>query len=335
MSPRQEAADDLLLVETLRSLPEWPQRARACPEVVLARAERHGLAGVLLDAARAAAIPLARALEERLAMREAARELDHAAHLSLLAELDDALTRAGVPAVALKGPLLAERLYPRPSARATSDVDLLVAEERVDDALRALATVGYTWAPSEAEERFRREHHHLHLSRESALPLELHFHAYRGLGTILPSAPLLERRRPALEFRSLAVLAPADELVYLAVHAAAHRFVRLGWLWDIRLLVQHMTADEIATAAARARELGCARVMSAVRERLAPFVDRTLEPLGRLDPVRRAVVRRVASEPRRPLLRSATRFVFSVALCDSTQQAGTYAVSAIRSRWSR
>ena len=34
------------------------------------------------------------------------------------------------------------------------------------------------------------------------------------------------------------ILAPEDEVLYLAVHAARHRFSRLGWLVDLELLIE-------------------------------------------------------------------------------------------------
>src|SRR4029078_12488912 len=109
--------------------------------------------------------------------------------------------------------------------------------------------------------RFRREHHHLHFSHPHALPLELHFHGYTGFRRVLPSAPLLDRWRasPLDGARALGVLEPADELVFLSIHAAAHRFVRLGCVSDLCLLVERVTDDQLEVAARRAREWGYAR----------------------------------------------------------------------------
>ncbi|MHB8879844.1 MAG: nucleotidyltransferase family protein [Myxococcaceae bacterium] len=40
-----------------------------------------------------------------------------------------------------------------------------------------------------------------------------------------------------LEGRSVRYLCPEDELVYLALHVANHMLGRLGWLYDLKLLV--------------------------------------------------------------------------------------------------
>ena len=332
------AARDARLVEVLRALPYVPERARPHAATVLARAEAHGLAGVVQDALRRCGVSLEPELERTLAWREAAREADHAAHLALLGRLDDVLTRAGLPAVALKGALFAERFYPRPSSRSTSDIDLLVDEATVGAVLTAVAELGYVAAGGAAEDRFRREHHHLHCSHPNALPLEVHFHAYRGFGGVLPSAPLLQRRGTSSSygFSAIGVLAPADELVYLAVHAASHRFIRLGWLYDMRLLLETMTRPQVEMAALRARSWGYGRSLAFAAHLLVDLLGvkaSLVDPLQRrLDSVRRPIVRFVALEPTAPLLRSATRFVYTIALCDTFPAAVRYASSASMSR---
>jgi hypothetical protein len=50
------------------------------------------------------------------------------------------------------------------------------------------------------------------------------------------------------------ILAPEDELLYLSIHAAGHRFVRLSWLCDIQLLLRRHPELDWTLATARARE---------------------------------------------------------------------------------
>lgn len=321
---------DLPLVKFLRA-PFPFEAVDLDPAELLARAEIHGLAGVVYASLQRSGVPLAASLERQYGMREAARALDHRAHLALLGEIDRALAAAGLVAVALKGPLLAERLYAEPSARPTSDIDLLVAEADLDRALAALGSVGYEASTDPSEARFRREHHHLHLFHPKALPLELHFHAYVGFGRVLPSEPLVERRVAFRSFRAIGVLPPEDELVYLAVHAAAHRFGRLAWLYDLRLLVEQMTERELEVAAERARAWGYARPLAFAAGLVAELFDLapdTVRPLGRVAGVRGSIVRRVVAEPERSVARSATRFVYTAALCDALPATARYASRA-------
>jgi hypothetical protein len=215
----------------------------------------------------------------------------------------------------------------------TTDVDLLVGEADLERALVALSSIGYEASTDPSERRFRREHHHLHLFHPQALPLELHFHAYKGFGRILPSEPLVARRLEVPNLRAIGVLAPEDELVFLSVHAAAHRFGRLAWLYDLRLLIDVMTEPQLELSVARAREWGYARSLAFAASLLVELFGvepgrlRPLLPLGRF---RRRIARRFVAEPQTPLKRSATRFVYSTALCDSLRATTTYALGASR-----
>jgi hypothetical protein len=323
---------DALVVSWLRS-PSAVQSFRPDLPALLARAEAHGLAGVIHDAIEAHAIPIADELDDVMRRRRAARELDHAAHLGMLRRIDLVLQTAEVEAVALKGALLAERLFERPSARPTGDIDLLVKEAQVDAAARALETLGYVSASGAREDRFRADHHHLHLFHPHALPLELHFHAYRGFGQTLRSEPLITRRQasPIAAMKMVGVLAAEDELIYLAVHAAAHRFVRLGWLYDLKLLLSRMTSDEIARAAVRAREVRYSRVVAFTAGLLVDLLGvpkDVVRPLGQLGRARESLLRAVVRERDSAMSRSATRFLYSTALCDDAPAAGRYATSA-------
>jgi hypothetical protein len=156
-----------------------------------------------------------------------------------------------------------------------------------------------------------------------------------GFGRILPSDPLLERSRPApgRVLSSLRVLAPEDELVFLAVHAAVHRFFRLGWLYDLALLLRAMSEGEIALAAARARAWGFARATAfaiSLTIELFGLPPRLLEPFIAVGAVRAQIARRTIGEPRNGAIRSATRLAFTAALCDDRAAAIRYAIQASR-----
>jgi hypothetical protein len=322
------AEADLPLVGLLRRGEAPPIAA----EDLFARAEAHGLSGVIRDAWQKTGRELPPRLGAELEARAVARQLDHDAHLALLGKIDAALATAAIPAVVLKGPLFAERYYAHPAARGTSDVDLLVEERRVEDTVAALEPLGFRVADEEHAAWSRREHHHILLVHPHALPLELHFRAYRGFGETLPAEPLVARGRPAGEgFRALRVLASEDELVYLAVHAAAHRFGRLAWLYDIALLLETMPDDALERAAARARDWGYARALAMAGLLLVDVlgVDRArVRPLGRVDPARAPILRAVVGEPRSAVLRSATRFVYTALLADSPRASLRYAGAA-------
>jgi hypothetical protein len=296
---------------------------------MFARAERHGVAGVIWDAWKAHETPTDHELATKLELRALARDMDHAAHLAMLASIDTALAARSVAAIALKGPLFAARYYARPSARGTSDIDLLVAERDVTRAIDALAPIDYHVADSTDEVAWSlREHHHLHLVRAQAPDLELHFHAYRGFGVTLRTEMLAERSVPAAGLRSIRVPCAEDELIYLAVHAAAHRFGRLSWLYDIRLVVDRLSPDALATAAARARTWGVGRALSLAGELLVDVLGvpaDLMRPLGTLPRSRRALLHAVVGEPPTRVWSAATRFAYVTLLSDSMNASLRYA----------
>lgn len=325
--------EDRLIAELLRALPEVPPAVVSGSAGILARADVHGLGGVLHDAILASGAPIEPKLARTIAARAVASELDYLAHLAMLERVDAALTEAGIRGVLLKGVLLARRLYARPSARATTDIDLLVDPESLEVAEKAILSTGYEPVVGPREDWFREHHHHVHFSHPHALPMELHFHAYRGFGRLLPSRPLLERSRPVegASYRSLSVLAPEDELVYLAVHAAAHRFARLAWLYDCKLLLATMSEAQVAVAAERARDWGYSRPLALAALLLVDVLGvppARLRPLGELGRLRRALLVRIVGEPVNALLRSATRFVYTTSLSATPRAAAHYATTA-------
>jgi hypothetical protein len=170
----------------------------------------------------------------REALAQAARGMRVKA---LLLRSLDALAAAGLVPVLLKGHGLAVRLYPEPLQRATSDVDLLVADAEVAAASRVLEGLGLRPLGEKAAAHAREHEHHLTFSGAAGL-VELHFRALVGYGQALEAEALLARAEEAvLEGRRVRYLRAEDELVYLAIHASNHLLQRLAWLFDLKLLV--------------------------------------------------------------------------------------------------
>jgi hypothetical protein len=321
------ASADEALLDLLRGSPSRLDDASVA--ALLERAERHGIAGVVAERLRLLGVVLAPDVALRSEAFSLARSADHQAHLDMIGRVDSAMASRGLAAVALKGAVLAERLYDRPHDRATSDIDLLVAEADLDAAARALRDVGYEARCAPSEARFRREHHHLHFHNPHAPPLELHFHAYRGFGSTLRAEPLLARRQRVRGFRAVGSLAPGDELLYLAVHAASHRFVRLGWLYDLALLAPRLDAAACEHADAAAQASGFERPLAFALVLLEELLGVRLPSRARAALGGRSrVLRRIVGEPSRPAARSATRFAYTVLLCPSWRAARAYATTA-------
>lgn len=319
----------------LSALPGPVDVLSVAPSEFFAAADKHGVSGVLWEALRSASPSWGSSLVQTLEARATARALDYEAHLAMLRRIDEVLVEHGIDALVLKGPLLARRYYRQPSARGTSDIDLLVRERDVERTIEALSVLGFVWRDSDIEQRYRREHHHLHLFHPAAPALELHFHAQSAFGITLRSEWLIEGGEVAEGFRSLRVPESVDELVYLAVHAASHRFGRLSWLYDMKLLVLRLSSSDLARARERAVAWGYGRVLALTAALLVDVLGvpaDVVAPLGRLDGVRSPFLRSLVREPEQPILRAATRFAYSTMLADSMGASMKYAASASSAR---
>jgi hypothetical protein len=140
-----------------------------------------------------------------------------------------ALEAAGIPAVPLKGPLLAADIYEHPGLRESQDIDVLVTRENLDAAVEELGEHGWQPAPVENRDSMPPLHRLLNHSRPEMPTLELHWriHWYEtrfSSGVVARSRLLPKRgRRPMLP----------DELVALLLFYCRDGFVGLRYAADI------------------------------------------------------------------------------------------------------
>ncbi len=146
-----------------------------------------------------------------------------------------ALAGAGIRCSSLKGPPLSEALYRDPGRRPSGDIDLLVAQERLLDAVEVVRGLGYA-APTDYVEASGLPLLHFALvhERDQLPPVELHWriHWYEQRFArdhlLAPSEALASGWRPA----------PVDELIALLLFYARDGFlslrhaVDLGAWWD-------------------------------------------------------------------------------------------------------
>lgn len=146
-----------------------------------------------------------------------------------------ALAEAGVPASPIKGPQLGEYLYGEPGRRLSSDVDLLVAPERLSEAVEVVRGLGYASPIDYTEdEGLPLLHFALPHATGELPPIELHWriHWYE---TSFSRERLL---RPSLRDGGDWRPAPVDELAALLLFYARDGFTGfrhatdLGAWWD-------------------------------------------------------------------------------------------------------
>jgi len=290
------------------------------------QASRHGVLGILRSLlpprSDLAGTPLA-----PTGLEAAADALWYEHLMRGMAEVVRLLGRAGIPTCALKGPALAERLYTQPAARLSTDIDLLVHPDDFERAGAALQAAGYATEHGYAADYLRSHSHHLPFVHQNRAPLELHFRAYAGFGTIIPAAPILSRAVPyALRGEDgVLVPCPEDEFLLLAVHAAGHSFVRLIWLYDLKLLLLKHPELDFDRVGAHARSLGVSTVVGytlhVLRSWMQVRTDAALRVLGpRPARARLAdILLRAASTPSHQQTRdNLTGLLFTSLLCDRT-----------------
>jgi len=206
--------------------------------------EAHGVAPLVarnLARLGAAGVP-----DETRAVLEAARRVNAARNLlaaRILGRVLASLEQAEVPVIPLKGVALSESLYGDATLRVSSDVDILVRRRDMARAFAVLVGLGYDGVDMEPEVGARNFDLLLASNIEYAFappesprcPVELHWDiAWRWPRDASAIADLWGEARPRL-FRGVEAraLSPEWEILYLAVHAARHRWQALKWLVDV------------------------------------------------------------------------------------------------------
>jgi hypothetical protein len=207
-----------------------------------------------------------------------------------LTRITAALTEAGIPALALKGIVLAYSAYKDPSLRPMMDLDLLVPPRERENAIDVLRKLKFGH-PQELP--FFVRDHQLRLvpgqefapplkSSKSRVQVEIHT-------TLECSEPLF--REPVQEFWSRSTtaalgglcartLCPEDNLFHICLHLArAHRFEKgLLPLLDIKVLLESKEHWDWEGIAARSLRQGCANWMYLGLDAARSFTGAAVSP---------------------------------------------------------
>jgi hypothetical protein len=93
---------------------------------------------------------------------------------------------------------------------------------------------------------------------------------FRSVGARLTADDLLARARPGtLAGQAVRLLDPADELLFVAVHAAKHGLRELKWLLDLRAVADAADEPTWRAAVVRAREAAVTRAFFAAAHLVA------------------------------------------------------------------
>lgn len=151
-----------------------------------------------------------------------------------------------IPVISLKGPWLAERLYGDTGLRCYSDLDLLVRPRDIPAAEILLSDKGFS--PSGHREDRHRPW------RDGDILIELHHQPENPLEFNLTS---IWDRVQIADFHGVPalLLAPADELLFLCIHAVRHTFERLSLVFDLGQAFRFLPLPDLSAFTNRPREL--------------------------------------------------------------------------------
>jgi hypothetical protein len=157
------------------------------------------------------------------------------------------LVQSGIEPVVLKGPALGHLVYPFPSLRTGSDIDILVRPDQVREVITMLRKQGYHSHVDTHAISPHVFHHTLLLppDRKDALSIEVHWRLLYLPGEVTPRMEDVFERAVEVSTASgtFTTLDIPDALMYAAAHMCIghSRMLRLSWVADIMYLSRHLT----------------------------------------------------------------------------------------------
>ncbi|HYL84951.1 MAG TPA: nucleotidyltransferase family protein [Candidatus Angelobacter sp.] len=161
-----------------------------------------------------------------------------------------------IPALVIKGPVLAMQAYGDPAMRGYGDLDLLVRQRDIRRATEAMLASGFAAAvPLRAIDAGKIPGQYLFSKPDSKLLVELHNDlTLRYFPRPLPIEDFFARQVCVrLDTHEAPALAVEDELVLICIHGAKHFWERLIWIADVAALVTRQTGMDWGRAEESAR----------------------------------------------------------------------------------
>lgn len=250
------AFDSQRLAELTRSV-DWSQ--------LLVLAEEHGVLGHLakcLGEVDEKLVP--EDIRERLQERHLAQVFYTLRMTAELFRLLELFASKDIPALVVKGPVLAMQAYGDTAMRSYGDLDLLVRQGDIRRATESLRATGYQPTVSlSAIDAGKIPGQYLFCNYNAKLLVELHNDlTLRYFPRRLPLEKFFARRILVhLDAHEIPALAVEDELVYICIHGTKHFWERLIWIADVAALVSRQTDIDWQGATETAKEVGAERML--------------------------------------------------------------------------
>lgn len=175
--------------------------------------------------------------------RNARRGLANAAELVQVYKL---FQGNGIPALPLKGSVLALQIYGNLALRHAGDIDLLVEGHHFDRADRLLrgnyrrTMPAFRLTSSQRRRFLRLQRHFGYLDDQSKLRIELHWRLINNQPDYVMDLPRLRSRASTVAVAgwNLPALSIPDNVLYLCGHGEGHFWSRLFWLVDLAEIIR-------------------------------------------------------------------------------------------------
>lgn len=189
----------------------------------------------------------------------------------------DAFREQGIRCLVVKGPVLAEGLYPRPDLRSYGDLDLLVDRRRFGDAVRTLEAAGGSVVERNWDLVLHLLKGELNVALPAGVTVDLHWSLLYDEGVrrqfdwvddewLAPARVIAGGALPTLDI--------VDEAVHLCVHGCLAGAHRLAWLDDVRRAV-HRPGLDIHELVARAQARRVGELVAVMADRVAAVFGTT------------------------------------------------------------
>ena len=253
------AGEDVAATSAAADGIDWPR--------LLAMATRHRVEALAWHSLGPLDLPVPKGIAAEFSARAAAIVASNLRSALECAALARAFTAAGIDLLFVKGLTLGTLAYGTPYLKMGLDIDLLVSQDRIADAVAVLTASGYAptepaspittgrlvaWHRQRKETAWHQPEGDFYLDLHGRL--SDHHHLIAGIGMASPRQSVMVA--PGIELPTL----NRDELfAYLCVHGASSAWFRLKWITDVAALLHGADEHELDRLHARSQQLGAGR----------------------------------------------------------------------------